>query len=374
MIVSSKVFPRFCSMFKNRSENGLFELSDIHFFKLGRDALLVGLRALHLVEGDIIIVPAYMCESTIRPLRSFGYELIFVDVDENLNIPLSNIESIIKNCNVKAILVVNYFGFTVNIDALVSFCHKYNVKVIEDCSHSFMSQLLRDPVDIKSDMEIFSMRKGLPVQDGGALRINIEHGNAVASDDNSCISNVSTVFYLFIRLIERVASILRVDLYGERITKIKGNIRRSRDVSNNDMVLYQCKPSFFLECYLSDASYLNMTINRIRNNFIKLSDMTAKIGIKPLYGNVPSKCVPQAYLIYDDKGGLVDYLRNNGVGAWQWPASELPDEIRKSPNVYPNSILLDKYLVLLPVHQSITNRNCSYMFKVLSKWQCMARL
>lgn len=374
MIVSSKAFPDLRSMLHSKLDGCFFELSNIQFFNLGRDALLAGVRSLNLVEGDSIIVPAYMCESAIRPLRFYGYELIFVDVDENLNIPLCNIESIIKKFNVKALLVVNYFGFTMNIGSLVNFCHKYNVKVIEDSSHSFMSQLFRDSVDIHSDMEIFSMRKVLPVQDGGALRINVECNKNIRLGDKTCVSIMSTAFYLFVRLVEKIAIMFRINLYGARFTKLKQYIRRSRKTSSNDMVFYQCKPSFFLEHYLSDGDYLNMTKNCIRNNFIKLSGMLMKIGIKPFYGDVSNQCVPQACLIYDDKGGMADYLRHNGIGAWQWPANELPDEIRRSPGAYPNATRLDKCLVLLPVHQNITNRHCSYMLKVLSQWQCMVHL
>ena len=51
---------------------------------------------------------------------------------------------------------------------------EYGFKVIEDASHSFMSQLWRDRGNIKGDIEIFSMRKSLPVVDGGALRMEFE--------------------------------------------------------------------------------------------------------------------------------------------------------------------------------------------------------
>ena len=74
MIVPSKPFP---SLNINYSRSNYLDLSNIEFFGSGRKALLVGLTALGLKKGDSILVPAYICESAIRPLQAYGFKLIF---------------------------------------------------------------------------------------------------------------------------------------------------------------------------------------------------------------------------------------------------------------------------------------------------------
>ena len=46
---------------------------------------------------------------------------------------------------------------------------------------------------------------------------------------------------------------------------------------------------------------------------------------------------PQALVIFDQGDGLVEYLRDNGVGAWRWPGDELPLEVKEDPDVFKNS-------------------------------------
>jgi len=43
--------------------------------------------------------------------------------------------------------------------------------------------------------------------------------------------------------------------------------------------------------------------------------------------SVENDVVPQACVIYDDKGGLAYYLRSKGIGAWRWPNKEMPEEV-----------------------------------------------
>ena len=85
--------------------------SDMVFFKRGRDALIYGLELLNIKPNSIILVPAYMCESTISPLRERGYNLIFFDIEEDLSFNFEVLESLMKTLHVQAILAPHYFGF-----------------------------------------------------------------------------------------------------------------------------------------------------------------------------------------------------------------------------------------------------------------------
>ena len=175
MIISARPYPDIRLL----SSRGDFLGADgASFYPLGRDALLSGLIALGLKKGDSVIIPAYMCDSTIRPLKAYGFNLVFIDIEKDLSLSVDKLKKVIEESPIKALLVVHYFGLTQNIDKVVDVCHEYGVKVVEDASHSFLSQFMRNRGSIKGDIEIFSMRKSLPIIDGGALRINNKIGRA----------------------------------------------------------------------------------------------------------------------------------------------------------------------------------------------------
>ena len=367
MIVSSKPYPNLKTIFNKKSKDFDEKWKDFSFYKSGRDALLSGIIQLGLDKGDTIIIPGYICESAITPLRRYGYKLIFIDIDENANLPIDKIRLALKMHTPKALIVVHYFGLTFNIEKIIDMCHKFNVRVIEDCSHSFQSQLSGN-IYHNSDMEIFSMRKSLPTEDGGVLRIK------TASVENAQINNkirslgISSLKYLFIRFVEWSAVNCRINIYSPFFLKIKSIFYHPIQTSNvvNEVVTY--KPSGLLKSYLSDENYLSLMKSRVQENYKFLSKNLKAKGFYIPFEILSFDSVPQVFLLYDNKGGLVDFLNNKGIGAYNWPKNEMPQEIKKNSEIYPNTIQFDQTLVLLPIHQGIKKKHTSYMVSILEEW------
>jgi len=339
---------------------------EVEFYMLGREALLSALIHLGLKKGDGVIVPAYMCSSTLEPLEAYGLEIVFIDVDQQLRLPMDQLRVLICDNQVKALLAVHYFGFTQKIDEILSLCCQHGVKVIEDASHSFLSQSLSRTSKRRADAEIFSMRKSLPVHDGGALRLNSK--NTTRCIDKQCLSWVSDIKNILIRLAERVLIKLDLNIYADAITKLKNNTRRFSNSGKMNTEVSPCLPSWSLKKYLSNESYLKETRQRITRNFTQLADALTAMGFKLAINDIEYN-VPQACVIYDNKGGLVDYLREQGVGAWRWPAEEMPEVVASQAEKYPNANHYNKTLVLLPIHQSVSAQQINHMIQVLSKWQ-----
>ena len=366
MIVSARPYPDIKELF---SESVFSNSDDTRIYPLGRVALLSGLIILGLKKGDGVIVPAYTCNSTVKPLQAYGFNITFIDIGENLELLVDKITKIIeKDKAIKALLAVHYFGLTQNIDEVVSVCQKYDVKVVEDASHSFMSQLLRDKDSIKGDAEIFSMRKSIPIVDGGALRMNNGSANVAKNSNNQCVSIISDIKYLILRFLEKVVTGLGVNIYGQFINNIKTKLRSEMNHETHNLNVDTCKASWQLRMYFGNEEYLQDAQQKIINNFNQLNQALCKIGFRLFVESVDGNVVPQACVIYDDKGGLVDYLRSNSIGARRWPDEEIPREVVQNSSQYPNAVFFDKRLVLIPIHQSISISHCDYMVRVLHKW------
>ena len=101
MIISARPYPDIRVL---SSRGDFFGADSTSFYPLGRDALLSGLIVLGLQKGDGVIVPAYMCDSTIKPLRAYGFNIVLIDIDESLDLPVDKIRKVFKKDNsIKAV-------------------------------------------------------------------------------------------------------------------------------------------------------------------------------------------------------------------------------------------------------------------------------
>jgi len=367
MIINAKPYPKIKDIF---FKSFFYNTENISFYPSGRIALLSGLINLGVRKGDSIIIPAYMCNSSIKPLQAFGFNIIFIDVDKNLDLLVTEVMKVLKiNKSIKALLVVHYFGFTRNIDELVKICQSFKVKVIEDASHSFMSQLNRNKKSIKGNLEIFSMRKSLPIIDGGALRINKGAKDITPVCNKNCISKIADVGYLLTRFLEKFLTKLGINIYGKFINSLKTKIQSNKNYKIYNLDVKACKASWLLKKYLGNKIYPKDAQKKILTNFNQLNQELLKMGFKLIFKVFNDNIVPQACVFYDNKGGLVEYLRSNGIGAWRWPDEEIPEEVIQNYSQYPNAIFFDKKLVIVPIHQNIAHSECNYIIRVLKKWK-----
>jgi dTDP-4-amino-4,6-dideoxygalactose transaminase len=366
MIISARPYFNIGTLFSVKEK---LELSSLNFYPLGRDALLSGLVALGLKKGDSVIIPAYMCDSTIKPLQTYGFNLVFIDIEKDLSLSVDGLKKAIDGNQIKALLVVHYFGLTQNFDKVIDACRECGVKVIEDASHSFMSQFLRNKDVIKGDSEVFSMRKSLPIVDGGALRINYGSCDKVKNNIRQCVPIAGDFKYLILRFLEKIATELGVNIYGQFVNNIKTKLSSKTNNEIDDFNAKACHASWQLKKYLGNEEYLQDVQQIIVNNFNQLSQALQILGFRLLVESVEQNVVPQACVVYDDKGELVDYLRSKGIGAWRWPDEEMPEEVAQNSDQYPNAVFFDENLVLIPIHQSLGSRKINYIIQVLSRWQ-----
>jgi dTDP-4-amino-4,6-dideoxygalactose transaminase len=343
--------------------------NDFLFFGYGRDALVFGLEALKIKPRASILIPAYICDSLLEPLRELGYNIIFFDVNEDLSFNLNIIERLISSSNIKAILTVHYFGFPCYIDALSELCKRYNVRVIEDCSHSYLTQIAGNPIGSLSDIAIYSMRKTLATPDGGALKFAVERQTYPKFKEKN-FSWLKELLYFGSRLLEAIICFIGFpNLYSTKIEKLKNQIRNIlSDQHNNDGCKIQSLPiksSYQLKAYLHDAVYKTHIIEKRQHNYNLLKIATEKLGLKCLFPQLPDGCVPQYFVLIDEQKKLLLSLREHGIGAVNWPGSELPQEITNRKVEFPIANYLNQHLVMLPVHQSLKDKDIGSIIDLL---------
>jgi dTDP-4-amino-4,6-dideoxygalactose transaminase len=131
----------------------------------GTTALQVALKAADIGPGDEVITVSLTFVSTVEAIVNVGATPVMVDIDEYYQIDVNLIEAAITN-KTKAILYVDMYGQTPDVDMLRFIADAYNLILIADAAHSFGSAYKGVRVGTHANMTCVSFN---PVKNLGAM-------------------------------------------------------------------------------------------------------------------------------------------------------------------------------------------------------------
>ncbi len=137
----------------------------------GRGAIFRLLQAQPRTDRNRVLVPSFHCPTLVDPILEAGYSPVFYRINSDLSIDVENALNKL-NDKTKAIIVVNYFGFSTDLSGLLSACEALAVPIIEDCAHSFLKVAPLRMAGERGDAAIFSFKKLCPTLVGGGTRLN----------------------------------------------------------------------------------------------------------------------------------------------------------------------------------------------------------
>jgi dTDP-4-amino-4,6-dideoxygalactose transaminase len=140
-------------------------------------ALHLACKVLEIKENDEVICPSLSFAATVNCIRYIGAVPVFCDIKgpDNLNLDPSQIEQLITN-KTKAIMVMHFAGFPVDMDTIMSIANKHKLKVIEDACHGPLSEYKGKKLGTIGDVGCFSFfsNKNISTGEGGMLVTNNE--------------------------------------------------------------------------------------------------------------------------------------------------------------------------------------------------------
>lgn len=144
----------------------------------GLDALVVALRALDILPGDEVVVPANTFVATALAVSMVGARVVLVDPDEETcNMTPAALEAVVTP-RTKAVIPVHLYGQAADIEEIVDVARGLGLRVVEDCAQAHGSRYRGRHVGTFGDVGCFSFYPGKNL---GALG----DGGAVITDDEA---------------------------------------------------------------------------------------------------------------------------------------------------------------------------------------------
>jgi perosamine synthetase len=128
-------------------------------------------RALDLPAGSTVLCPSYNCGHEIEPILRLGLRVQCYRVGGDLQADLYDIARRLDD-DVRAIVLTHYFGFAQPLAELRALCDRHGIRLVEDCAHAFLSEDARGTMGRVGDVSVYSIRKTLPLPNGGAVVFN----------------------------------------------------------------------------------------------------------------------------------------------------------------------------------------------------------
>jgi dTDP-4-amino-4,6-dideoxygalactose transaminase len=296
----------------------------------------------------------------VAPVRWSGAEPRFFRLLPDLTPDLAHLRQQLGS-DVRALVVVHYFGFVVDVSPLRKLCDERDIRLIEDCAHAFFGHRDLPLPGSSGDFALASTRKFFPGADGGML---IANGPALAPETLSgpgfgkqikgfmaCVQQASNANKLGV-----LSRPLSGGLAG--LDRLRGRSRQSPSSPPAATIQAGGADDWFdpaemhqrgraVSRWLIGRSNLSRVTARRRANFAALLDRLAALpGARPVYERLPDTVVPYVFpWLLDDPQTTFPRLKTAGVPMYRWEALADSDCAVSADYRY--------RLVQLPCHQEI---------------------
>ena len=130
-----------------------------------------------LKQGDSVIVPAISWATDLSPVIQFGLKPVLCDCNmDDLSIDLDHFQSLIKDHDPKALMLVSVLGLVPDMERILALCENNNIALIEDTCESLGSKFKNKKLGTFGLMSSFSLYFG--------HHISTVEGGMICTDDD----------------------------------------------------------------------------------------------------------------------------------------------------------------------------------------------
>lgn len=133
----------------------------MQYASCGKAAIYHCLNSLGLKPGEMILIPNYVCECILKPIKKLGLQYVYYDINKtDLNANVSDIQKKLdRNSSIKAVLVASMYGNPAELSKIEALCKERSVLLIDDGAQSFGSKIDNRFVGTFGDAGLFSFSR-----------------------------------------------------------------------------------------------------------------------------------------------------------------------------------------------------------------------
>jgi len=311
--------------------------------------------------------PAFICRAAIAPVVRSGIPVSFYDIGETLE-PLMEFGNAAPG---DAVLFIHYFGIMGPVASLRAIGNDRGVLVIEDCAHGLPDLEAPAPMGSGGHLSIFSLRKQLPVPDGGVLVINDAAIDLPAARPLQRPHSGMTVLRMAYNAAERfaLASNWNILPLKDRLRRIgaRGHAPEAGGAGCVDGEIRDVRDASEMTMRLLAVLDIPALIRRKKANYRGLAERLSGIrGVDVPVPDLPPGSVPQVLPVrVADPPRMCRELRSIGVGASLWPGSDAVPDLAFDP--YPGAGTWADRGLFLPVHECLEARHLDWAAQAVSR-------
>ncbi|MBQ2831004.1 DegT/DnrJ/EryC1/StrS aminotransferase family protein [Methanobrevibacter sp.] len=305
----------------------------------GTAALHVALLSCDIGQGDEVITSPFTFIASGNSILYTGARPVFADIDlKTYTIDPNSIEDLITE-NTKAILPVQLYGQSADMDKINEIAEKYGLAVIEDAAQAHGATCKGKPVGSMGDMACFSFypTKNMTTSEGGIITTNDED---LADNAKMFRAHGASIRY--------------------HHSEIGYNFRMT-DISAAIGLAQLDKIDEFNDKRIANAAYLNEGLKDVD-------------GVITPYCAEGSKHVYHQYTIRVEKGDRddwVDIINECGVGTGiHYPIPLYNQPVYRKLGIEgdcPKAELAADNVISLPVHPSLTKEDLDLVIEAVKK-------
>jgi dTDP-4-amino-4,6-dideoxygalactose transaminase len=326
----------------------------------GRDALHWIIAALGLDPGSQVLLPAYLCESVVKPFVASGMRVVFYGITRDLRVDTADLARKLSP-ETKILLYIHYFGFPLELPSEVIIAAGTQVITVEDSSHALLSRLDRLP--IRGDIEFASYRKLLPIPNGAVASWNAQrlpHLKPVRS--RFSVQNLEAISF-------RCAGGLFKGLWLQSPWVYpKGTFRWLFFRSDTLLDAYP-KPAGMsaISRHLLGRIDLERVIQARQQNFrYLLARLGGRDDLRPMYASLPQEVCPLGFpVLAEDRDGLARHLINHQIyPPVHWALPRVVDR-----GEFPEAWAVSDRILTIPIDQRYTVEDMARIVSVINSYK-----
>ena len=299
-------------------------------------ALISGMKALGIKEGDEVIVPSFSHSADPNSIANSGAIPVFVDVDPiSLCLTKQTIEKAITK-KTKAILYVCAYGNVSDLRALAAYAKSKKIFLINDCAPALFGRYKNKPIASYGDFSVLSFFADKTITTG--------EGGMLLSDNISLINKAN--IYKHDGRKERGVDVIEHKGYNFRITELQTAVG----------VAQLKKAPYFVKRKKEILRYYTKKLAGIRSVRVFTFNSDGDI--------VPHRVVifvPNAKKLMADLTSLGIGVRSMFMPMHSMPAYRVKDD-------FPNTQEIFRTGVCLPSAPSLTDKSVEFICQSIKKF------